>query len=89
MSDSLRRIKLSAVSATSVPALRSFPPVNGFFVALSRNVRAPVASRIAVAREGNCIRLCTWCRAKRENFAISVSQKPGSNAFAKPLTTIT
>src|SRR6266852_1827866 len=55
-------------SATSVPASRSFPPVNGFFVALSRNVRALVARRIAVVPEGNCINLCTWCRAKRGKF---------------------
>ena len=84
MSDPSAAANSPSSSATSALEFRNSLLVNGFFEALSRSAPAPVASRIAVVLVGNCISLCTWCKAKRGSFARSVSRRPGSNAFAKP-----
>jgi len=75
MNDSLnRRTKLSAAERNFRSRIAQLSSGHGFFVALSRNVRALVARPIAVVPVGNCISLCTWCRAKRGSFARSVFQ---------------
>jgi len=69
MSDPLNAANSPPSSATSVPALQQLSSGQWFLRGTLSERSALVASRIAVVPEGNCISLCTWCRAKRGSFA--------------------